>query len=94
MGAILNVDVTNISKDEYAEAERLIERNRLRQQVALKQALLGKTDIRNKELLYKMICDDKELKRWGIKPDTNQNNQQIIEIKATDPEIINKVKNL
>ena len=39
MGAILNVDVTKIDKEEYSQAARLIERNRLRQQVSMKQKI-------------------------------------------------------
>jgi hypothetical protein len=94
MGAILNVDVTKIDKSEYTEAARLIERNRLRQQVSLKQNLYAKKDLKSQEVLYKMICDTEELKRWGIKTDGNQTNNQTIEIKCADPDIIEKIKNL
>lgn len=96
MGAILNVDVTKIDKEEYSQAARLIERNRLRQQVSLKQNLYAKKDLKSQEVLYKMICDTEELKRWGIKTDGNQTNttNQTIEIKCADPDIIEKIKNL
>ena len=93
MGAVLNVDVTQIEKAEYDQAVRLIERNRLRQQVNLKQDLYSKKDNKSKEQLYKMICDEGELKRWGIKTESGQTNHTI-EIKCADPDIIDKVKNL
>lgn len=98
MGAILNVDVTAIPKQQYDEAVWLIERNRLRMQVSIKQDLFNKSknDGRAKEQLYKMICDESELKRWGIKTadQTIINSTPTIEIKSADPDIIDKVKNL
>lgn len=94
MGAILNVDINQIEKAEYEQAVRLIERNRLRQQVSLKQELYSKKDNKSKEQLYKMICDEGELKRWGIKTEAGQITNHTIEIKCADPNIIDKVKNL
>ena len=98
MGAILNVDIHAISKDDFDNASWLIERNRLRMQVSIKQDLFNKSknDGRAKEQLYKMICDESELKRWGIKTadQTIINSTPTIEIKSADPDIIDKVKNL
>ena len=96
MCAVLNVDVSKLSKEAYDNAVKLIERNRLRQQVALKQSLYNKKDKSSKELLYKMICDIDELKRWGVKTEGNTtvNSTPTIEIKCADPDIINKVKGL
>ena len=96
MCAILNIDVNAIPKDQYNDAVRLIERNRLRQQVSLKEELCAKNDPKSKEQLYKMICDESELKRFGIKTadTTVVTSQPTIEIKCADPDIIEKVKNL
>lgn len=96
MCAILNVDVEKIPEEHYKAAAKLIERNRLRAQVDLKQELLNKTDPKSKEQLYKMICDESELKRFGIKTNdtTVVNTTPTIEIKCADPDIIDKLKNL
>ncbi len=96
MCAILNIDINALSEADYKEAKWLIERNRLRLQVNLKQELFNKKDNRSKEQLYKMICDEGELKRWGVKvPDqTTINSTPTIEIKCTDPDIIDKLKQL
>jgi hypothetical protein len=96
MCAVLNIDINKLPKEEYDSAVKLIERNRLRQQVNLKQSLYNKKDKSSKELLYKMICDLDELKRWGVKTEGNTtiNSTPTIEIKCADPDIIDKVKNL
>ena len=96
MCAILNVDVDKLPKEHYEAAVKLIERNRLREQVNLKQELYNKSDIKSKEQLYKMICDESELKRFGIKTNdtTVVNTTPTIEIKCADPDIIDKLKNL
>lgn len=96
MCAILNIDVKKLPKDDYEGAKWLIERNRLRLQVNIKQDLYQKKDNKSKEQLYKMICDESELKRWGVKvvDQTTINSVPTIEIKCADPDIIDKVKNL
>lgn len=96
MCAILNVDVDKIPKEHYEGAAKLIERNRLRAQVNLKQELYNKQDPKSKEQLYKMICDESELKRFGIKTadSTVVNSTPTIEIKCADPDIIDKIKSL
>lgn len=95
MCAILNVDLKRITKQEYEDAVSLIERNRLRQQVNLKQELFRKTDNKSREQLYKMICDESELKRFGVKSDqVGPSVPTTIEIKCADPDIIDKVKSL
>lgn len=94
MCAVLNVDVNKIDRNEYDAARRFIERNRLRMQVNLKQELYSKTDNKSREQLYKMICDESELKRFGVKTDAPTNINPVIEIKCADPEMINKIKDL
>lgn len=96
MCAILNVDVDRIPKEHYEGAAKLIERNRLREQVNLKQELYNKKDQKSREQLFKMICDESELKRFGVKSadSTTINSTPTIEIKCADPDIIDKVKNL
>jgi hypothetical protein len=75
-------------------AEVQIERNRLRLQVQLKQELYSKNDQKSKELLYKMICDTNELKRFGVKESGSDSKSMTIEIKSADPDVIDKVKEL
>ena len=96
MCAILNVDITKLEKQQYEDAARLIERNRLREQVNLKQELYNKKDAKSREQLFKMICDESELKRFGVKTadQTTINSTPTIEIKCADPDIIDKVKSL
>lgn len=102
MAAVLNVDLTRLSKTDYDTAARLIERNRMRLQVNLKEELYSKLkkdakDTKSTEQLYKMICDEGELKRFGVKTvsdTTNINSTPTIEIKCADPDIIDKISNL
>ena len=94
MCAILNVDINKIDKTESEAARKFIERNRLRMQVNLKQELYRKTDNKSRERLYKMICDESELKRFGVKTDSPTNINPVIEIKCADPDIVNKIKEL
>lgn len=93
MCAVLNIDKESISKEDYETATWLIERNRLRLQVRLKEVLMKKNKV---EQVYKMICDESELKRWGVKVSdvTNFNANPVIEIKSSDPDIIDKIKSL
>lgn len=93
--ALKGIERKNVSKAELDAAEVLIERNRIRLQVALKQDLYMKNDNKSKELLYKMICDKDELKRWGIQDkDGSSGKNMTIEIKSADPNIVDKVKDL
>lgn len=92
--AIKGIERKNVSKEELDAAEVVIERNRLRLQVALKQELYQKTDNKSKELLYKMICDTNELKRFGVKEAEGDKKSMTIEIKSADPSVIDKVKEL
>lgn len=96
MCAVLNVDIYKLTPSEIEEARRIIERNKLRLQVNLKRELYAKSDQKSKEVLYKMICDVEELKRWGIKTyaDTTNNITPTIVLKSDDPDILDKVKQL
>lgn len=92
--AIKGIERKNVSKEELDAAEVMIERNRLRLQVTLKQELYQKADNKSKELLYKMICDTNELKRFGVKEAEGDKKSMTIEIKSADPSVIDKVKEL
>ena len=92
--AIKGIERKNVSKDELDAAEIMIERNRLRLQVSLKQELYQKADHKSKELLYKMVCDTNELKRFGVKEVDGDKKSMTIEIKSADPNVIDKVKEL
>ena len=92
--AILNVDLKQLPKETKDIAEDLIERNRLRLQVLLKQELYVSRDKKSHEFLYKMICDKDELGRFGVKSEGVVNVSPVVEIKAADPDIIEKVKQL
>ena len=92
--AVKGIERKNVSKEELDAAEVMIERNRLRMQVDLKQGLLKKGDNKSKELLYKMICDDVDLKRFGVKGEGDGRKSMTIEIKSADPEVVDKVKEL
>lgn len=92
--ALKGIERKNVSKEELEAAEVMIERNRLRLQVALKQELYMKNDNKSKELLYKMICDTNELKRFGVKDGGEDKKSMTIEIKSADPEVVDKVKEL
>ena len=94
--AVLNVDMNKLDSETKGIAKELIERNRLRMQVLLKQELYAAKDKRSHELLFKMICDKDELGRFGVKTDgnTSVNVSPVVEIKAADPDIIDKVKQL
>lgn len=96
MCAVLNVDRSKLHKDEVDAAVKLIERNRLRMCVQLKNELYRKNDQKAKELLYKMICDVDELKRWGVKTEGNTTNNinPTIVVKSEDPNILDKVQKL
>lgn len=96
MCAVLNVDMERCSQTELDAARKIIERNRLRLQVSLKRDLYRKDDQKSKEVLYKMVCDMDELKRWGVKMDGNTTNNitPTIVVKSDDPDIIDKVKQL
>lgn len=93
MCAILNIDIKALPKADFDNATWLIERNRLRTVVALKEKLRASSKT---EQLYKMICDESELKRWGVKigDQTTVNTGHTIEIKSADPDIIDKIKEL
>ena len=96
MCAVLNVDINRIPEEDYKAAAWLIERNRLRLQVSLKNELYRKTDQKAKELLYKMICSPDDLKRWGVRLEgsTTNNITPTIVLKSEDPDILDKVKQL
>lgn len=83
----------DVPQEDLDFASMLIERNRLRQQVMLKQELYRKTDNKSKEMLYKMICDAEELKRFGIQSKEVGKNMTI-QIKSADPDILDKLKEL
>lgn len=92
--ALKGIERKNVSQQELDAAEVMIERNRLRLQVSLKQELYQKNDQKSKELLYKMICDTSELKRFGVKETGSDSKSMTIEIKSADPGVIDKVKEL
>lgn len=92
--ALKGIERRNVSKEELEAAEIMIERNRLRMQVALKQELYMKKDNKSKELLYKMICDNSELKRFGVRSEDGDKKSMTIEIKSADPDVVDKVKEL
>lgn len=93
--AILNVDQNKVDSDQLKAAKAAIERNRLRMQVLLKQELYVSKDKKSHELLFKMICDKDELGRFGVKADgSTVNVNPVVEIKAADPDIVKKVKQL
>lgn len=92
--AIKGIERKNVAQAELDAAEVMIERNRLRLQVTLKQELNKKSDNKSKELLYKMICDKSELKRFGVKESGSDSKSMTIEIKSADPNMIDKVKEL
>lgn len=94
MLAIKGIERKDVCQAELDEAEVLIERNKLRLQVALKHDLYMKKDNKSKELLYKMICDPDELKRWGVKGAEGDSKSMTIEIKSADPGVVDKVKEL
>lgn len=92
--ALKGIERKNVSQKELDDAEVMIERNRLRLQVSLKEELFRKKDNKSKEVLYKMICDTTELKRFGVKGEDGDKKSMTIEIKSADPEVIDKVKEL
>lgn len=93
--ALKGIERKNVTQAELDAAEVMIERNRLRLQVSLKEELYRKQDNKSKEVLYKMICDPGELKRWGIQDkDGDSNKNMTIEIKSADPTVIDKLKEL
>lgn len=92
--ALKGIERKNVKQEELDAAEVLIERNKLRMQVQLKQELYRKKDLKSKELLYKMICDPDELKRWGINKEGDSRKSMTIQIKSADPDIVDKVKDL
>lgn len=93
--AILDMPLDDISEETRKRAEYFINRNRLRLQVALKQELYTKQDNKSREQLYKMICSEDELKRFGLKTaDQNININPEITIKSSDPEMLDKLNNL
>lgn len=93
--AVLNVNMDKLDAETKGIAKELVERNRLRMQVLLKQELYASKDKRSHELLFKMICDKDELGRFGVKTDgSTVNVSPVVEIKAADPNIIDKVKQL
>ena len=95
MLAVKGIDAEDVDPKELEAAKVMIERNRIRLQVLLKQSLYLKQDNKSKEILYKMICDPEELKRFGIKDkDLDITKSMTIEIKSADPDIIDKVKGL
>lgn len=95
MLAVKGIDAKDVDPKELEAAKVMIERNRIRLQVLLKQSLYLKQDNKSKEILYKMICDPEELKRFGIKDkDLDVTKNMTIEIKSADPDIIDKVKDL
>jgi hypothetical protein len=93
MCAVLNIDQKQLTEKEQEDAKYYIERNRLRLQVRLKEELMKTSKA---EQLYKMICDETDLKRWGVKvgDTTNINANPVIEIKSSDPDITEKIKQL
>lgn len=93
--AIKGYTEEQIFPEDLEKAKVLIERNRLRLQVMIKQELYNKTDPKAKEQLYKMICNLEELKRFGVKmAETNVNLSPEIVIKSADPDIEDKLKNI
>lgn len=93
--AVLNVNMDKLDAETKGIAKELIERNRLRMQVLLKQELYAAKDKRSHELLFKMICDKDELGRFGVKTEGAAGPvNAVVEIKAADPDIIDKVKQL
>ena len=93
--AIMNVDQSRVEAEALKAAKAAIERNRLRMQVLLKQELYVSKDKKSHELLFKMICDKDELGRFGVKTDgSTVNVSPVVEIKAADPDILDKVKQL
>ena len=92
--AVINGDITRISKADYNMAKEIIERNRLRMLVSLKEELYRKKDLKSKEQLYKMICDEGDLKRFGVKTDGVTSGPSVIEIRSADPKILDKVSKL
>lgn len=95
LGAVLNVDMKRLPKEDADKAREVIERNRLRMQVLLKQELYVSKDKKSHELLFKMICDKDELGRFGVKSEgSTVNVSPVVEIKAANPDTIEKVKQL
>lgn len=93
--ALKGIEKKNVSQAELDAAQVMIERNRLRLQVSLKEELYRKQDNKSKEVLYKMICDPGELKRFGVKgEDGEMGKNMTIEIKSADPTVIDKLKEL
>jgi len=92
--AVKGINKEDVDPQELEAARVMIERNRIRLQVLLKQSLYLKQDNKSKEMLYKMICDTDELKRFGIKDGGDSSKNMTIEIKSADPDILDKVKDL
>lgn len=93
--AVKNCFTTDVPKDNLEEAKKLVERNRLRMTVILKQDLYCRNDQKSKELLYRMMCTDEEIQRFGVKSKESVTNiNPVIEIKSADPNIIDKLNNI
>ena len=91
----MNVDQSRVDAESLKAAKAAIERNRLRMQVLLKQELYVSKDKKSHELLFKMICDKDELGRFGVKTvGSTVNVSPVVEIKAADSDILDKVKQL
>lgn len=96
--AIKNIVPSEVKEEDRIRVQNIIDISRRRLIVQLKNELYRKADLKSHETLFKMICDEDDLKRFGYgiakKEEPSVVVNPTIEIKCADPNIIDKINNL
>lgn len=94
--ALSNKDMSNLTEDDIYRISKMIDRNVIKLKIQMKNTLYKQKTRPSLELLFRLVGDEDDLIKLGVtkKQQTVSVENPVIEIKAIDGDILNKIREL